>query len=506
MQRPQIKVGHYKTRIIVLAMKSNKSITDSKLTNASIFLGLLLCLTSILAIEGTVYSRVGCFESVALGEELHSDCELDWNNFADSVKSILAECSKKASLAGISYIALHGTCKCSSVHDFQPTTATSSNKCIGDNRFCSTEDSVCTGFQTSVLVFQAVKGKCSKKLDVGIAIDASFSVAPAHWEYSKSLIKGMINSMVIGADNVKMSIMTFSTIPKVVNYFNEIDNADELKNKVDALVLKGGFTRTDILLEHAKRDIFTPSSGMREDSERVFVLITDGETNGIDATVNWHESVIVPAAELRSHDVKIFTASLGSNVPQSEINAVVSSPVFEHSLNVSDFSYPAVTATRFAEIICGEKFVNVALKQNTTQSSTPSSTYGSSSYAVDGNTDNNIFGKSCAWTNYESNPWWRVDLGKERLVFEVKIYNKAGCCVFRTTGLQIRIGSNLQDNGNQNPVCRENLSMYAGEKATFVCMKQLRGRYVNIRLLGTEKVLALCEVKVVAKVTEDGAR
>ena len=53
----------------------------------------------------------------------------------------------------------------------------------------------------------------------------------------------MINSMVIGAQNVKMSIMTFSTIPMVVNYFNQVENADELKNKVDALVLKGGATR-----------------------------------------------------------------------------------------------------------------------------------------------------------------------------------------------------------------------------------------------------------------------
>ena len=71
--------------------------------------------------------------------------------------------------------------------------------------------------------------------------------------------------------------------------------------------------------------------------------------------------MIGPAAELRSHDVKIFTASLGSSVPQSEINAIVSLPVYGHSLNVSDLSYPAVTATRFAGIICGGKRIETVI-------------------------------------------------------------------------------------------------------------------------------------------------
>ena len=53
--------------------------------------------------------------------------------------------------------------------------------------------------------------------------------------------------------------------------------------------------------------------------------------------------------------------------------------------------------------------MNIAKNKPTAQSSTLKAGT-SSERAVDGNTDNLIFGESCAVTKKENNPWLRVDL------------------------------------------------------------------------------------------------
>ena len=86
------------------------------------------------------------------------------------------------------------------------------------------------------------------------------------------------------------------------------------------------------------------------------------------------------------------------------------------------------------------KFENVALNRPTEQSSTLGQYYGKSAHAVDGNSNNRIYGASCTRTNNEANPWWRVDLEQERNVFEVKVVNRGDCCGSYLTGFQVRIG------------------------------------------------------------------
>ena len=92
------------------------------------------------------------------------------------------------------------------------------------------------------------------------------------------------------------------------------------------------------------------------------------------------------------------------------------------------------------KIFFSGKFDNVAIRKPTVQSSTPSSYFGASSHAVDGNSNNQYYGMSCTRTKEEQNPWWRVDLGRETEVFEVKVVNRGDCCGSRLYGFEIRVG------------------------------------------------------------------
>ena len=79
------------------------------------------------------------------------------------------------------------------------------------------------------------------------------------------------------------------------------------------------------------------------------------------------------------------------------------------------------------------------------------------------------------------------------------ITNRGDCCSERLSNFEIRIGNSLADNGNRNPNCGGLYSLSSAETRNISCPAPIKGRYVNIRILGEAKILTLCEVEVYAK-------
>ena len=94
--------------------------------------------------------------------------------------------------------------------------------------------------------------------------------------------------------------------------------------------------------------------------------------------------------------------------------------------------------------------VNVAIRGKTIQSSTFNSSTAAKK-AIDGNRSGMPQDGSCAQTEAETNPWWRVDLLESYRVTTVTITNREDCCAERINGAEIRIGNSLENNGNSNP-------------------------------------------------------
>ncbi|XP_048059452.1 uncharacterized protein LOC125276077 [Megalobrama amblycephala] len=118
--------------------------------------------------------------------------------------------------------------------------------------------------------------------------------------------------------------------------------------------------------------------------------------------------------------------------------------------------------------------------------------------AVDGNR-NSIFNRqSCSATNADKDPWWRVDLLDVYKITRVSITNRGDCCPERINGAQIRIGSCLENNGNNNELAATVESIPPGETKSFE-FQPIAGRYVNIFIPGRNEYLTLCEVEVFAE-------
>ncbi|XP_064626706.1 receptor-type tyrosine-protein phosphatase alpha-like isoform X2 [Lineus longissimus] len=120
-----------------------------------------------------------------------------------------------------------------------------------------------------------------------------------------------------------------------------------------------------------------------------------------------------------------------------------------------------------------------------------------SSAAVDGSTSTTW--TSCTQTKADDDiPWWRVDMGREFVLFKVMLYNRncAGKCGQTLQNFIIWV-SNVDnpDIAQGTGVCNSYPGMVAnGETAEITCNKPVIGRYLFVKIMMTG-TLALCEVK-----------
>ncbi|VVM18578.1 hypothetical protein BSPWISOXPB_1629 [uncultured Gammaproteobacteria bacterium] len=150
------------------------------------------------------------------------------------------------------------------------------------------------------------------------------------------------------------------------------------------------------------------------------------------------------------------------------------------------------TATVVIAVGVGD--INLALGKPATESSTY--TYSipvAASYAVDGNTDGKFLNGSVTHTNYEQGAWWQVDLGGQKNIKQIIIYNRTDCCANRLSNYQVSISDKAdfsthiyQQDFHVAPNPKKIIQLDASGK---------QGRYVRIQLLDKD-YLSLAEVQV----------
>nr|XP_055073703.1 uncharacterized protein LOC129453464 isoform X3 [Misgurnus anguillicaudatus] len=130
---------------------------------------------------------------------------------------------------------------------------------------------------------------------------------------------------------------------------------------------------------------------------------------------------------------------------------------------------------------------DLALRGRAVQSSTA---YG---WVASNAIDNSPF--TCTHTDTSDNPWWRLDLLDSYYISRVVITNRKDCCAERLNGAEIRIGNSLENNGNNNPRYAVLNGVAAGQSVSVSC-HNTNGRYVNVIIPGSSKILSLAKVEV----------
>ncbi|KAL0171491.1 hypothetical protein M9458_031802, partial [Cirrhinus mrigala] len=81
----------------------------------------------------------------------------------------------------------------------------------------------------------------------------------------------------------------------------------------------------------------------------------------------------------------------------------------------------------------------------------------------------------------------------EYVVTSITITNRKDCCPERLDGAEIHIGSSLLSDGNSNPLAGKISSIPVEGSVTFDLKKGISGRYINVVIPGSNRLLTLCE-------------
>ena len=130
---------------------------------------------------------------------------------------------------------------------------------------------------------------------------------------------------------------------------------------------------------------------------------------------------------------------------------------------------------------------NIALGKRVSQSSTAYD--GFASKAVDGNTNGNFENQSVTHTDFQSKPWWQVDLDSEETIRQINIYNRTDTASDRLSNFHIIL---LDSFGNE--IDRKRISSLTDTFAQ-IAIDYKKARYVRIELEGNN-ALSLAEVQV----------
>ena len=130
---------------------------------------------------------------------------------------------------------------------------------------------------------------------------------------------------------------------------------------------------------------------------------------------------------------------------------------------------------------------NIALGKRVSQSSTAFG--GDASRAVDGKTDGDFGHQSVTHTDFQSKPWWQVDLDSEETIRQINIYNRTDTASNRLSNFHVIL---LDSFGNE--IERKRISSLTDTFAQ-IAIDYKKARYVRIELEGNN-ALSLAEVQV----------
>ena len=109
-------------------------------------------------------------------------------------------------------------------------------------------------------------------------MDASSSIKHDEWETEKSFVKKLANVVKISSNEGRAAVTIFERYAKVMIKFSEHKSFHQFEGAVDKLQQTKGSTNIGNALEVALGKMFQTSNGMRKDSTKVVVLITEGRS------------------------------------------------------------------------------------------------------------------------------------------------------------------------------------------------------------------------------------
>ncbi|XP_039644984.1 scavenger receptor cysteine-rich type 1 protein M130-like [Perca fluviatilis] len=166
------------------------------------------------------------------------------------------------------------------------------------------------------------------KADIVLLVDESGSISPSEFETMKTFLAGMVSNFNIGPDRVQIGLVQYSDNPRTEWHLNTHQTKYSLLKAIANPVQLGGLTYTGKALNYILQNNFKPNVGMRPDSKKIAVLITDGEAN---------DNTLLPSQKLKDAGIEIYTIGV-KDADHDQLRYIASDPEEIHTYSINHFS------------------------------------------------------------------------------------------------------------------------------------------------------------------------
>ena len=142
--------------------------------------------------------------------------------------------------------------------------------------------------------------------DVGFMLDESGSVNSANWLKEEQFAKEIAKEVEVGDKAGRASVITFNSNSLLRIKFKDHLNYNSFASAVDRLNQRRGGTNIITALNKGLNDMFQARNGMRPESEKIAVLITDGRDSN---SISRYQQV---AEQYRQRKIKLLVVGVGS--------------------------------------------------------------------------------------------------------------------------------------------------------------------------------------------------
>ena len=187
-------------------------------------------------------------------------------------------------------------------------------------------DAVVNWYDNTYLTARRCVGNSVQKQDVVFVIDGSGSIGPSNFQLIRESLDEVAKELIHTYPDSAVAVILFTGIARIQFDLQAYTDLDTLLEAIDQLPYYGGGTNTAEALTLLLSSAQNGELGLREDSSKVAIVVTDGWSNNHTATLS--------AARLL-HDSNIFDIfAIGiDNANIAELHAIASGPGFVFSIS-----------------------------------------------------------------------------------------------------------------------------------------------------------------------------
>ena len=152
-------------------------------------------------------------------------------------------------------------------------------------------------------------------------IDTSGSIGSSNFQLIREFTANITTELIRSSPRTKFGVILFSSIAYIEFNLQAYDNLNSLLSAINQLPYNGGGTDTAEALTLLLSTAQNGTLGLRSDSSKVAIVITDGHSNSQSATIS-------AAAALHASNIfDVYAVGVGG-ADLTELESIASSPDF----------------------------------------------------------------------------------------------------------------------------------------------------------------------------------